>query len=104
MENNHKNNFLTEWNVILVNKGSLWREFLVWYNVGIVKVTLKVHVHKDLDHRSDTGEGAADLDVIDYLWARLKLEDQALEINSKWLLGIIKWGEKQFIISQRKIL
>lgn len=32
-----------------------------------VKVILKVHVHKDLDHRSDTGEGAADLGVIDYL-------------------------------------
>lgn len=30
-----------------------------------VKVILKVHAHRDLDHRSDTGEGAAGLGVID---------------------------------------
>lgn len=55
-----------------------------------VKVILKAHVHKDLDHRSDIGEGAADLGVIDYLWASLQLENRALGINSKRLLGIIK--------------
>lgn len=32
-----------------------------------VKVILKVRVHKDLAHRSDTGGGAADLGVIDHL-------------------------------------
>lgn len=32
-----------------------------------VKMILKAHLHKDLEYRLDTGEGATGLGIIDYL-------------------------------------
>lgn len=44
-----------------------------------VKMILKVHLHKDLEHRLDTREGATDLSIIDYLYYLIQCQWLNLE-------------------------